>query len=59
MVFHWNLSDSKSLQVSQTLPSIIIIIVVLLFWEIFTLMDNESASPCTRFSGFQGGSLVM
>ena len=41
MVFHWSLSDSKSLQVSRTLLSILAdlsyaVIIIIISWEFFT-----------------------
>ena len=36
MVFHWNMSDSKSPQVSRTLPSILAVLNNVVVWMVFT-----------------------
>ena len=46
MVFHWSLSDSKSLQVSRTLLSILAVLNNLVVWMVSTRLPNsKSSSP--------------
>ena len=46
MIFHWSLSDSKSLQVSGTLLSILAILNNVVLWMVSTRpLISESSSP--------------
>ena len=46
MVFHWNLNDSKSPQVSRTLPSILAILNNAVVWMVSTRpLTSKSSSP--------------
>ena len=44
MVFHWSLSDSKSLQLSRTLPSILAVLNNVVVWMVSTRL------PISKFS---------
>ena len=48
MVFHWSLSDSKSLQVSRTPLSILADLINAVVWIVSTLLISKSSSPCTN-----------
>ena len=46
MVFHWSLSDSKSLQVSRTLLSILAVLINAVVWMVSTRPPtSKSSSP--------------
>ena len=49
MLFHWSLSDSKSLQVSRTLLSILVDLNNAVVWTVSTrLVISKSSIPCTN-----------
>ena len=49
MVFHWSLSDCKSLQVTRTLLSILVDLNYSVVWMIFTCyLISKSSSSCTN-----------
>ena len=51
MVFHWRLSDSKSPQLSRTLPSILAVLNNVVVWMVSTrLPTSKSSSPCSKSS---------
>ena len=52
MIFHWSLSESKSLQVSRTLLSILAVLSNVVVWMVYTRpLISNSSSPLKIFFG--------